>query len=158
MPPSPIPGEARKPADDPHRLPAGTHLGHTPNSRDDNQVKTIGSLGRPSERESPEHALAPEQVASHFQGGSVRTPGSAWTAYEGEAPVGDLWLHAETRPDGLHAFGYGIEVGPELRRRDRGSVQSLSGPGMRRLHPEDHFSGRPSPHPVTAVALLRIGH
>src|SRR5215203_2748622 len=51
----------------------------------------------------------------------VRTPGHyLWTAYEGEAPVGDLWLHVETKPDGLHAFGYGIEVRPELRRRGYG--------------------------------------
>src|SRR5829696_7237730 len=51
----------------------------------------------------------------------VRTPGHyLWTAYEGEAPVGDLWLHVETKPDGLRAFGYGIEVRPELRRRGYG--------------------------------------
>ena len=51
----------------------------------------------------------------------VRTPGHyLWTAYEGEAPVGDLWLHVETKPDGLHAFGYGMEVRPELRRRGYG--------------------------------------
>ena len=38
----------------------------------------------------------------------VRTPGHyLWTAYEGDEPVGDLWLHVETKPDGLHAFGYG---------------------------------------------------
>jgi hypothetical protein len=41
----------------------------------------------------------------------VRTPGHyLWTAYEGGEQVGDLWLHVETKPDGLHAFGYGIEV------------------------------------------------
>jgi ribosomal protein S18 acetylase RimI-like enzyme len=51
----------------------------------------------------------------------VRTPGHyLWTAYEGGEPVGDLWLHVETKPDGLHAFGYGIEVRPELRRRGYG--------------------------------------
>src|SRR5215204_1284038 len=51
----------------------------------------------------------------------VRTPGHyLWTAYEGDEPVGDLWLHVETRPDGRHAFGYGIEVRPELRRRGYG--------------------------------------
>src|SRR5215210_1953778 len=51
----------------------------------------------------------------------VRTPGHyLWTAYEAGEPVGDLWLHVETKPDGLHAFGYGIEVRPELRRRGYG--------------------------------------
>lgn len=51
----------------------------------------------------------------------VRTPGHyLWTAYEGGEPVGDLWLHVETKPDGRHAFGYGIEVRPELRRRGYG--------------------------------------
>src|SRR5829696_9393871 len=44
----------------------------------------------------------------------VRTPDHyLWTAYEGAKPVGDLWLHVETKPDGRHAFGYGIEVRPE---------------------------------------------
>ena len=51
----------------------------------------------------------------------VRTPGHyLWTAYDGAEPVGDLWLHMETRPDGRHAFGYGFEVRPELRRRGYG--------------------------------------
>src|SRR5215203_7518814 len=51
----------------------------------------------------------------------VRTPGHyLWTAYEGNEAVGDLWLHVETKPDGPHAFGYGIEVRPELRRRGYG--------------------------------------
>lgn len=51
----------------------------------------------------------------------ARTPDHyLWTAYEGDQPVGDLWLHLETKPDGLHAFGYGIEVRQELRRRGYG--------------------------------------
>ena len=51
----------------------------------------------------------------------VRTPGHyLWTAYEGAEPVGDLWLHVETKPDGPHAFGYGIDVRSELRRRGYG--------------------------------------
>jgi len=51
----------------------------------------------------------------------VLTPGHyLWTAYEGAEPVGDLWLHVETKPDGPHAFGYGIEVRQELRRRGYG--------------------------------------
>ena len=51
----------------------------------------------------------------------VRTPDHyLWTAYEGDKPVGNLWLHVETKPDCRHAFGYGIEVRPELRRRGYG--------------------------------------
>jgi ribosomal protein S18 acetylase RimI-like enzyme len=51
----------------------------------------------------------------------LRTPGHyLWTAYEGDEPVGDLWLHVEARTDGRHAFGYGIQVRPELRRRGYG--------------------------------------
>ena len=50
-----------------------------------------------------------------------RTPGHyLWTAYEGDQPIGDLWLHVEPKPDGLHAFGYAFEVRPELRRRGYG--------------------------------------
>ena len=45
--------------------------GHTADSSDDNYVKTIGSLGRLSERELPTHALTPGLVALRFQGGSV---------------------------------------------------------------------------------------
>jgi GNAT superfamily N-acetyltransferase len=43
-----------------------------------------------------------------------------WTAYEGDQPVGDLWLHVEAKSDGPHAFGYGFEVRQELRRRGYG--------------------------------------
>jgi ribosomal protein S18 acetylase RimI-like enzyme len=51
----------------------------------------------------------------------LKTPGHyLWTAYEGDQPVGDLWLHVEIKPDGLHAFGYAFEVRPELRRRGYG--------------------------------------
>src|SRR5829696_6994221 len=51
----------------------------------------------------------------------VRTPDHyLWTVYEGDEPVGDLWLHVETKPDGRHAFGYGIEGRQELRRRGYG--------------------------------------
>jgi len=51
----------------------------------------------------------------------VRTPGHyLWTAYDGNEPVGDLWLHMEPKPDGLHAFGYGFEVRQGLRRRGYG--------------------------------------
>ena len=51
----------------------------------------------------------------------LRTPGHyLWTAYDGDQPVGDLWLHIEAKSDGLHAFGYAFEVRPELRRRGYG--------------------------------------
>ena len=51
----------------------------------------------------------------------VSTPGHyLWTAYDGDEPVGELWLHLETKPDGLHAFGYWFEVRQELRRRGYG--------------------------------------
>lgn len=51
----------------------------------------------------------------------LRTPGHyLWTAFEGDQPVGHLWLHVEAKSDGLHAFGYDFEVRPELRRRGYG--------------------------------------
>lgn len=43
-----------------------------------------------------------------------------WTAYDGDVEVGMLWLHVERKSDGLHAFGYDFQVGPELRRKGYG--------------------------------------
>jgi GNAT superfamily N-acetyltransferase len=57
----------------------------------------------------------------------LRTPGHhLWTAYEGDQPVGDLWLHIEAKPDGLHAFGYAFEVRPNLRRRGYGRAIAVA--------------------------------
>src|SRR5215207_11299467 len=65
-------------------------------------------------------ARLPRAMSGYCRRG-VRTPGHyLWTAYEGAEPVEDLWLHVETKPDGPHAFGYGIEVRQELRRRGYG--------------------------------------
>ena len=36
------------------------------------------------------------------------------------AEVGMLWLHLETKSDGVHAFGYDFEVREELRRQGYG--------------------------------------
>ena len=59
----------------------------------------------------------------HLLSDGLRTPGHhLWTAYEGDQPVGDLWLHVEAKSDGLHAFGYGFEVRQELRRRGYGQA------------------------------------
>lgn len=56
----------------------------------------------------------------------LRTPGHhLWTAYAGDHPVGDLWLHLEEKPDGLHAFGYAFEVREELRRRGYGRAMTV---------------------------------
>lgn len=50
-----------------------------------------------------------------------RTPGHfLWTAWQGDQPVGDLWIQVEAKPDGLHAFAYGLEVRTDLRRRGYG--------------------------------------
>lgn len=46
------------------------------------------------------------------------TPGSLiWTAYDGAQPVADLWLQVSESSDGLHAYGYQLEVREPLRRR-----------------------------------------
>lgn len=57
----------------------------------------------------------------------LRTPGHhLWTAYDGDQPVGDLWLHVEDKSDGRHAFGYNFEVRPELRRRGYGRAITVA--------------------------------
>ncbi|SCL16492.1 GNAT family N-acetyltransferase [Micromonospora inyonensis] len=49
------------------------------------------------------------------------TPGhQVWTAYDGDADVGMLWLHVEPKSDGPHAFVYDFEVRPDVRRRGHG--------------------------------------
>ena len=51
----------------------------------------------------------------------LRTPDHfLWTAFEGDQPVGHLWLQVEAKWDGPHAFGCDFEVRPELRRRGYG--------------------------------------
>ena len=47
-------------------------------------------------------------------------PGTASPKNLRHRPAPNLWLHLGTKPDGLHAFGYGIEVRQELRRRGYG--------------------------------------
>jgi GNAT superfamily N-acetyltransferase len=57
----------------------------------------------------------------------LRTPGHyLWTAYEGDQPVGDLWLHVEAKSDGPHAFGYAFEVRQELRTRGYGRAITVA--------------------------------
>lgn len=43
-----------------------------------------------------------------------------WTAYDGQAEVGMVWLDVSRRSDGLHAFGYDFRVSEELRRHGYG--------------------------------------
>jgi ribosomal protein S18 acetylase RimI-like enzyme len=43
-----------------------------------------------------------------------------WTAYDGSIPVGRIWVHLQTRSDGVHAFIYDVEVREEFRRQGYG--------------------------------------
>ncbi len=43
-----------------------------------------------------------------------------WTAYDGTRAVGEAWVHLRPRSDGLHAFGYQLEVREDLRRHGYG--------------------------------------
>lgn len=43
-----------------------------------------------------------------------------WTAREGDAEVGMVWLGITQKSDGLHAFGYDFMVPEHLRRRGYG--------------------------------------
>jgi ribosomal protein S18 acetylase RimI-like enzyme len=53
----------------------------------------------------------------------LATPGHRlWTAYDGTDPVGVVWVQLQGRSDGLHAFGYELEVREDLRRRGYGRV------------------------------------
>src|SRR5215211_6656669 len=70
----------------------------------------------------------------------VRTPDHyLWTAYDGNEPVGDLWLHVEPKPDGLHAFGYGFEVRQGLRHR--GYRPAIAAPAESLAHLEPVTEG-----------------
>lgn len=42
------------------------------------------------------------------------------TAYDDTTEIGILWLHTESKTDGLHAYIYDVEVRAELRRRGYG--------------------------------------
>jgi ribosomal protein S18 acetylase RimI-like enzyme len=44
-----------------------------------------------------------------------------WTAVDGDQPVGHVWLGLQPRSDGLHAWGFDLEVHEHLRRRGYGS-------------------------------------
>jgi ribosomal protein S18 acetylase RimI-like enzyme len=43
-----------------------------------------------------------------------------WTAYDGDAEVGMLWVHLRPSSEGLTAFGYDFEVPEALRRSGYG--------------------------------------
>jgi ribosomal protein S18 acetylase RimI-like enzyme len=49
-----------------------------------------------------------------------------WTAYDGEEPVGLVWLNITERPTGPKAFVYDVRVRPEQRRRGYGRAIMLA--------------------------------
>ena len=42
------------------------------------------------------------------------------TAHDGSEPVARVWVHVQDRSDGLHAFGYDLEVARERRHQGWG--------------------------------------
>ncbi len=67
---------------------------------------------------------AREKAAADFQrllpAGLASPEHELWSAYDGHAEVGFVWLHLTERSDGVHAFGYALEVRKPLRRRGYG--------------------------------------
>ncbi len=61
-----------------------------------------------------------DDLASLLPRGRLSEGHLLWTAYDGTRPVGEVWVHLRQRSDGLHAFGYQLEVREELRRNGYG--------------------------------------
>jgi len=85
------------------------------------QISASGALST-AEAEQKAHAdyarLLPEGLRSPTQ--------HLWTAYDGEEPVGLLWLNITERPTGPTAFVYDVRVRPERRRRGYGRAIMLA--------------------------------
>jgi ribosomal protein S18 acetylase RimI-like enzyme len=65
---------------------------------------------------------ASEDFARSLPDGLATADNHLWTAYDGAAAVGMLWLRIETRSDGRRAFVGDISVHPEVRRQGYGAA------------------------------------
>jgi len=77
-------------------------------------------------------AVSPEETAGRagrdldrmLLDGPATSGHRLWTAYDGPGatgrPVGHAWVALRHRSDGVHAFGYDLQVRPELRRAGTG--------------------------------------
>ena len=67
---------------------------------------------------------AREKARTDFQrllpDGTATPDHHLFTAYDGDAEIGMLWLHIEEKSDGPHAFGYDFAIREELRRQGYG--------------------------------------
>jgi GNAT superfamily N-acetyltransferase len=67
-------------------------------------------------------AKAAEDFARLLPDGLDTEGHELFTAYDGDDPVGMLWLHFDRKPDGEHVFGYDFSVREELRRHGYGKA------------------------------------
>lgn len=65
---------------------------------------------------------AADDLAAWLPRGRLSEGHLLWTAYDGEEPVGPVWLHLQERSDGLHAFGFQLEVPDQLDGESHGSA------------------------------------
>lgn len=63
---------------------------------------------------------AADDLAALLPRGRLSEGHLLWTAYDGPVRVGEVWVQLRERSDGLHAFGYQLEVREELRRNGYG--------------------------------------
>ncbi len=78
----------------------------------------IASSGSMPDAEA--RAKAAEDLTRLLPDGLATAGHRLWTAYDGSDAVGVIWVQLQHRSDGLHAFGYELEVREDLRRRGYG--------------------------------------
>lgn len=85
---------------------------------EDSYAEGIASSGAMSLEDARTKSV--EDYARLLPDGLATEGNRLWTAYDGDAEVGVLWLAFRDSGEGLTAFGYDFEVREELRRHGYG--------------------------------------
>jgi GNAT superfamily N-acetyltransferase len=85
---------------------------------EDSYAANIASSGTMPEEEA--RAKSVEDFARLLPEGLDTADQFFWTAYDGDSPVGMLWLALKDTSEGRTAFGYDFEVREDLRRHGYG--------------------------------------